>query len=320
MKKQIAAVLSSLALLFITNCDRNISSLAPEGEDSKHASVSQYGFRNYSYTNLSGQSCIVRIYETNPSTQSVSPAVYTNGNKKFLADMNVPGLKPEKIMAKINAGGMSKYDATGDAFYGLYYVNKELYKDGYKMSGASDSKLNNLNNDKQYYPSFCIRTDGTTAIRWPNKSEIQSTINACRVIIGACHPLVYEGNNIFKGELVKGKYQSVRDNKDYIILDINDFNSKSDRFNTEIGWGQKKDMPRTFFGHKTDKSFILVVVEDPGMSLPRGAEMMKSLGCINAVAMDCNSASQMRVAGSGKVTTNGNTGTYYGTAVIVHKN
>jgi hypothetical protein len=269
-----------------------------------------YGYSTMTYLNKDGQSCKVHVYLTNPSSQGAGVAVYETGSKKHLSEMNLPYASPSKVLAKTNCGFMAGYGASGDSFYGLYYSNGELFKSGIRLSGVADSRLSTLDSDMQYYPSFCIRNDWTTAIRWPTRSQVPATVSACRTIVGAGHPLVYDGKNVFASK--------VYDNQSYLIFDTGNSSSKEDRFNTGIGWGHFVNMPRTFFGSRSDKSFLLVVVEGNGIDLRKGAELMLSLGSDNAVALDSNSASQMRVVNQGKVTSNGSDGAYYGTGIIAY--
>ncbi len=61
------------------------------------ASTTQYGYRTGTYNGTS-----VYIYETNPSTQSISVGVRLNNAKTTLAKMSILGVASDKVRAKIN--------------------------------------------------------------------------------------------------------------------------------------------------------------------------------------------------------------------------
>ena len=210
----------------------------------------------------------VHIFKTNPSRESVAPAVYVNGNKQLMENMDPPGISPAKVIAKTNANPM-KYGKDTDAFYGFYYVNSKLYKDCKQLSGTSDSSLDNM--DYRYYPCFCVKTDGTANIRWLEKSNIAAALPYCSSIIGTSHPLVYESLSVFENELY------VDDRR---IADWNDLNNNDYHFNNAIcGRSAASQNNRTFFGHKPDGSFLMVCADTATMTLRVGAKLMFDLGC-----------------------------------------
>lgn len=271
-------------------------------------------YNKVTYT-LNGTNYIVHVFKTNPSTQSVAPAVYTTGNKQYLSDMNVSGISASQIVAKTNAGGMESYGFSGDSFYGFYYVNGTLYMDGVQLSGTTDSRLTNLHS--RYFPSFCIKKDGSANIRWFNSSNLSTALPYCNAIIGSCHPLVYAGKSVFES--------AVYDTSDGIrIADWNDLNNSSYHYNDAIAeYRSNVALNRAFLGHRPDKSFLMVITDT--MDLRIGAKLMVDLGCDYAVNLDGSNAAQMRVApgytngfAAGKVTNNGSNYTYYGTAVCAY--
>ncbi|MDF2986826.1 MAG: hypothetical protein K0R50_2336 [Eubacterium sp.] len=151
--------------------------------------VNHYNKRSYTlegatYSNIS-------IFKTNPSTESIAPAIYLDEKKQLLVNMVPPGISESKVIAKTNAAAMEQYYQAGQAFYGIYYVDGTLYKSGSKVTSFSDPILDNLG--PRDYPCFCLRNNGTVTVKWPTKSDIKATTAACSFIISGSNPLVYEG-------------------------------------------------------------------------------------------------------------------------------
>ena len=195
-----------------------------------HYNKTSYTLDGTTYSNI-------HVFKTNPNSETVSPAVYTTGNKKMLTNMNPNGIAASKVMAKTNGNTMEYYSSQGD--------------------------------------SFTTSSDG------------------------------------------------------YTVLNPNDYYDESCHYNrTHCGGRETQDIGRTFLGHKSDGSYLMVVCES--MSLVKGSKLMADLGCDYAINLDGNGASQMRVSSqylnnvsgvsAGKVTATGSDGTYYGTAVIAHTN
>lgn len=263
-------------------------------------STTTYGYRKGSYDNVT-----IHIYETNPNTQKVGVGVCLDQQKKTLAQMQLLGVTASNIVAKINGNTMAGYTQAGDSFYGLAYGNGELYWNGNSIT-STDPSLKSLDSKKDYFPSFCIRQNGTTGVRWPtytaqpkipgssiDSSTVDATVKACNVIIASQHPLVMDGVVYTNTSKLDPYYKN--------------------RFTSDRGY-PTDSVARTVLGQKSDKSFLLVCTE--GMTLETAANMMKYLGCENAVNLDGSTASQMRVADSLKF---GAANTIYGMCVGVYK-
>src|SRR5512133_2366125 len=256
----VKALFGGISVLMITGCSQDPVSVNNENNTSEYfASTNQFGNRTSTYNGVG-----IKIFETNPLTHGIDVAVYTDNNKKTINNTTLAGLNDQQISAKVNCSFMQDRSSSGDAFYGINYTKQKLYMNGKLLDSPTDSRLSQLNNDNQFYPSFCIRTDWSTAIRWPKHDDgsqnanycIPATVKACRTIIGSGHALVYEGKNVFT------QSQPVNDNQGYPIY-ISD-NSANDRFNHIIG-EPFSTTTRTLFGQKSDNAFLMVVVEQPGL-------------------------------------------------------
>jgi hypothetical protein len=181
-----------------------------------------------------------------------------------------PDIINEKVVARTN-GNMFDYEPKPIPFYGLFYVNNTLYKDGYKLSGS---------NDPNYYPCFCIRTDGSANIRWFTKSNLATELPEFNAIIASAHPLVFGGKSV----LAAGS--AVRDDDGVLIADwskqINDY---AIRINWGIGNPKGKTV-RTLLGHINNTKQYALICTDSDMSLPIAAKLMLEIGCDFAVALD----------------------------------
>lgn len=275
-----------------------------------HLNKVTYTLDGTSYSNM-------MVFKTDPKTESVAPAVYLKGNKQLMENMYPRGIT--NVIAKTNAGAMA-YGKDTSAFAGLYYQDGVLYKDNEIMTGTSDNRLNDLH--PRYYPCFCVKKDGTANIRWPRKDNLQGMLNNCDCVIAALEPLVYNGISVFE-EAVYDPYgpngTSVR------IADVNDLDNENYRYEDYYcGTSTKNARNRTFFGHKSDGSFLMVCTNSATMDLITGAKMMVDLGCDFAVNEDGASTMKMRVATGysgtetpGQVTVGGTN--YYGAAICAYK-
>jgi hypothetical protein len=260
----------------------------------------------------------IHLYKTNPKTQNIAP-IAKDENRMSLSNLTPPlpnDVPNSYIQVKTN-GGM--YDTPSGNLLGFYYFIDEptVYVNGEAFNG-----VNNIPNgsimftDKQFYPSFCVKLDGSASIRWfINKAALLDAVPFCRYIFPGGHPLVFNGQNIFTTPIeVDGAP----------IFNINNPGSTADHFNTTFGNYSYAEL-RTLVGHKPDGTYLLVCADDGGeMPLRMAADLMCDLGCDFAVHMDGSSPVQMvlrnnypsTVNSYTKVTSNG--GTQVPTAICAY--
>ena len=274
-------------------------------------------YNKISYT-LSGTAHTIHVFKTDPRTEGIAPAVYETGSKKKLSEMNPPldviG-RAANVMAKTNGNVMGNTGTSGDAFYGIFYVNNQLYQNGEsRTSNAIDCSFRS-------YPCFCIKTDGSVVIRWfESNYKFSLALPYCKSIISGRAALVFDSQNVFEG--------SVQSFDNHIIYNKDNSEDSTCHYNSSNFAGTlSNNNARTFLGHKSDGSFLMVVCES--ISILNGAKLMCDLGCDYAINLDGSTPSQMRVANgylnnvsgvsAGKVTDTGRDDTYYGTAVVAYK-
>ena len=274
-------------------------------------------YNKISYT-LSGTAHTIHVFKTDPRTEGIAPAVYETGSKKKLSEMNPPldviG-RAANVMAKTNGNVMGNTGTSGDAFYGIFYVNNQLYQNGEsRTSNAIDCSFRS-------YPCFCIKTDGSVVIRWfESNYKFSLALPYCKSIISGSAALVFDSQNVFEG--------SVQSFDNHIIYNKDNSEDSTCHYNSSNFAGTlSNNNARTFLGHKSDGSFLIVVCES--ISILNGAKLMCDLGCDYAINLDGSTPSQMRVsknylnnvpgASAGKVTTTGSDSTYYGTAIAAYK-
>lgn len=274
-------------------------------------------YNKISYT-LSGTAHTIHVFKTDPRTEGIAPAVYETGSKKKLSEMNPPldviG-RAANVMAKTNGNVMGSTGTSGDAFYGIFYVNNQLYQNGEsRTSNAIDCSFRS-------YPCFCIKTDGSVVIRWfESNYKFSLALPYCKSIISGSAALVFDSQNVFEG--------SVQSFDNHIIYNKDNSEDSTCHYNSSNFAGTlSNNNARTFLGHKSDGSFLMVVCES--ISILNGAKLMCDLGCDYAINLDGSTPSQMRVsknylnnvpgASAGKVTTTGSDSTYYGTAIAAYK-
>ena len=274
-------------------------------------------YNKISYT-LSGTAHTIHVFKTDPRTEWIAPAVYETGSKKKLSEMNPPldviG-RAANVMAKTNGNVMGNTGTSGDAFYGIFYVNNQLYQNGEsRTSNAIDCSFRS-------YPCFCIKTDGSVVIRWfESNYKFSLALPYCKSIISGSAALVFDSQNVFEG--------SVQSFDNHIIYNKDNSEDSTCHYNSSNFAGTlSNNNARTFLGHKSDGSFLMVVCES--ISILNGAKLMCDLGCDYAINLDGSTPSQMRVsknylnnvpgASAGKVTTTGSDSTYYGTAIAAYK-
>ena len=274
-------------------------------------------YNKISYT-LSGTAHTIHVFKTDPRTEGIAPAVYETGSKKKLSEMNPPldviG-RAANVMAKTNGNVMGNTGTSGDAFYGIFYVNNQLYQNGEsRTSNAIDCSFRS-------YPCFCIKTDGSVVIRWfESNYKFSLALPYCKSIISGSAALVFDSQNVFEG--------SIQSFDNHIIYNKDNSEDSTCHYNSSNFAGTlSNNNARTFLGHKSDGSFLMVVCES--ISILNGAKLMCDLGCDYAINLDGSTPSQMRVsknylnnvpgASAGKVTTTGSDSTYYGTAIAAYK-
>jgi hypothetical protein len=189
--------------------------------------------------------------------------------------------------------------------YGLTFWPGQFRIDGAAYTSASSiPSLSIAFNDTQYYPSFCIKSDGTANIRWfANSSTLQNAVQYCDFIIPSAHPLVFNSQCVMNVSVQDSESTSL------LIYDINNPASEGDRFNSGIG-SYTSTVVRTCLGHKSNKTYLLVST-DSGMNVKTAANLMYDLGCDYAAAMDASTPVEMRIkngyGANGKVTSNAGT-------------
>ena len=274
-------------------------------------------YNKISYT-LSGTAHTIHVFKTDPRTEGIAPAVYETGSKKKLSEMNPPldviG-RAANVMAKTNGNVMGNTGTSGDAFYGIFYVNNQLYQNGEsRTSNAIDCSFRS-------YPCFCIKTDGSVVIRWfESNYKFSLALPYCKSIISGSAALVFDSQNVFEG--------SVQSFDNHIIYNKDNSEDSTCHYNSSNFAGTlSNNNARTFLGHKSDGAFLMVVCESS--AILNCAKLMCDLGSDYAINLDGSTPSQMRVsknylnnvpgASAGKVTTTGSDSTYYGTAIAAYK-
>lgn len=259
----------------------------------------------------------ISIFMTDSAKESIAPAVYLNGNKQRMENMNPPGISATKVIAKCTAGAMD-YGETGGAFYGTYYVDGTLYRECEKMTGPTDSRLDTL--WLRDFPWFCVKTDNTVNIRWPLKAGVAPTLPYCSSIIAALNPLVYGGKNVFS-TTIKDTYDDMQ------IANGNKLKDETCHYNDALcGNSGNSRRNRTLLGYKaggTYGTFFMVCLASDTITLPTAARLMMDLGCDYAVNEDGATATQMRVASGysgsyspGQMTAGGTD--YYGACICAY--
>lgn len=258
------------------------------------------GYQNLVYKNANIK-YDVYVYKSS-SQQSIAPAIRVTGKKDYLSDMNPNGVSTTQ--AKVNGSTMETFRKVGTSFYGLYYFNGVLYKDGEIVpKGFANPTLANPDSglNQSYFPSFCIAKNNTVSIKWPSTTaDFLDLKKNCATIISGQHPVVYNNKTVFEN---KSTLRSL-DDKSLIW----------DHFHETSGYINKR-VNRTLVGHRTDGSFVLVC--GIYMTLKTAGQLMKDLGCDYAVNMDGGPGTQMRITGIGRVTPEKSDYNYYGSAVVI---
>lgn len=252
----------------------NIGTLSP-----LPASKGQY--TRYTYTHNKNE-YLVHVFRT-VNKQTIVPGI--SMTKKDLSEIN-PVSAAAKVIAKIN-GGM--FDRNGTTFYGFFYQGPghSMYVDGKAYSSVNEIPDNaGIFTSKKYWPSFCVKTDGTATIRWfSNKAKLTSALPYCTSIIAGAHPMVYGGESVLR--------TSMRDYDNVLICNPNNLADQNTRFNANLVDPYEKDL-RTLLGYNTDGQYVMVCTGTQ-MTLPVAADLMLDLNCEVAVNMDGGYSTAMRI-------------------------
>lgn len=270
----------------------------------------QYIKYQYTYgtTTYSG----IHTFTTKAGTQSIMPAISTT--RVALSEINPSTIAATNVIAKTNAC-MHTYNSSD--FYGFFYqgAGHPVFVNGLQFNSASDiPDNNNMFFEPKFWPSFCVKKDGTATIRWfSSKSKLISALSYCQCVIGSVHPLVYDSKDVLT--------QKVYDYDGVLICDPNNLTASNIRFNGANG-SPAATTTRTFLGHQKGSIGVYIMVcVDTGMPLKVAANMMLDLGCDYAVNMDGGTPVQMRIKSgfgpTGKVTSN--SGAIVNTAVCAFK-
>lgn len=252
----------------------------------------------YKYT-YGGNDYIIHTFLTRPkSSQSIAPAIYTT--KTPLASMNPAPVAANKVICKIN-GCMYEYNK--NQFYGFFYQGEgyPMYFNQTPYYSVPDSHP--MYSTRDYWPSFCVKKDGTATIRWFERAaKLRIAIAACRSIIGSVHPLVYNGACVMNQRV----YDTEQSNT--LIYDPQGTITNV-RFKSGAGY-PFENHKRTLLGHLDGISgFYLMACAETPMTIKVAANFMQDINCDYAVALDGGSPSEMRIKDgygpSGKVTPGG---------------
>ncbi len=244
------------------------------------------------------------------TSQSIAPAISTS--KVSLSELNPASVSANKVIAKTNA---CMYEYGINQFYGFFYqgAGYPMYFNQYAYDAVPDNHP--MYTTHNYWPSFCVKKDGTSAIRWfESAQDLRTALPYCKCVIAAAHPLVFNGKCVLN--------ERVTDNEPSksLIYDPQNPNNENLRFKITAGapMGKRK---RTLLGHlKGVSGQYIMVCTDSAMTIKVAANMMQDMNCDYAVALDGGTPSQMRIksgyGANGKVTAN--PGAPLHTAVCAH--
>ena len=272
------------------------------------SSDAQYSEYTYTYNNKVYNN--IHVFTTKANTQSVCPAVVDP--RKGLSQINPSMSTPQDVICKTNA---CMHDYNSDAFYGIFYQgpNHELYLNGTSYQSIDDVPVHHEAFVTNYYPSFCVKKDGTAAIRWfKDKYALEGALPFCECIIGSINALVYDGKCVFNEKVWDTETNSmlIMIPQDANGLDQEDAGSQTTPIRyMDIG-DPSQPRRRTLLGHKDGSNGVYYMVcTDSSMICKVAANFMFDLGCDWAVNMDGSSPVEMRIkAGygpSGRVTSGG---------------
>lgn len=265
-------------------------------------------YKKYEYRYGTEQVTGIHVFTTK-SGQSIAPAISAE-SRTPLSKMTPTRPEAQNVIAKTNA---CMFDRPTSRFLGFFYQgpNEPMYINGKAFTTAPSSS--SMYSDIKFWPSFCVKKDGSATIRWfSSRDDLNTALRYCDYVIGACHPLVYDSKCVFNEYVREPDALGGR-----MLYDIANPDSPGSRFNTGID--MTPDAQRTLLGHKSNGAFVMVAT-DGYMSVETAANMMQDLGCDFAVNMDGGSCSEMRIASgygpAGYVTIQG--GTLLNTAVCAY--
>lgn len=223
----------------------------------------------------------IHVFKTRAGTQSIAPMVSTTA--VALENMNPTGILASKVIAKTNAG---MFDRRSKKFHGIYYLGgTNLYINGEKFTSAPASSI--AYTDGRFWPSFCVKKDGTANIRWfSSQAKLKAAMEACKGIISSAQVLVFKGSNVFETPTYDGEAEHM------LIYDSRDYDYEQ-RY-MDVGTPTTNDA-RTMLGHVPGTSGIYYMVCAKALTIKNCAKVMKLLGCDYAVALDGGKPSQMRI-------------------------
>lgn len=275
----------------------------------------QYTKYNYSYGGKTYEG--IHVFVTKSGEQSIAPAI--SETKVSLSNINPSMADPADVIAKTNA---NMHDYNANNFYGFFYQGTEypMYVNGtsYWTSTLPENSVMFTDTSPKYWPSFCVKKDGTATIRWfPGKDALLVALPYCECIIASVHALVFSGKCVFNEKVYDNEQPT-----NTLIMDPDGVNTGTNvRYNPNNG-SPASGVCRTALGHKSGNDGVYIMVStDAGMTCKVLANLMLDLGCDYAVNMDGSSPVQMRIkngyGANGKVTSNA--GTLVHTAVCAYE-
>jgi len=269
------------------------------------ATNAQYKKYTYAYAGTSYPN--IHVFTT-ISGQGVAPAIAPSvlNVRPLLENVNPQTIPASAVIAKTNAC-MHTYNNPNE-FFGFFYQTPSsssypsMYVDGVSYNRTDFIPSGSyLYTDPKYYPSFCIKTDGTATIRWfSSKASLDTALPYCKYIIGSCHPLVFNSKCVFNENVYDGESSGSR----LLYNATNPDNQSNARMNINID--KMDNVYRTLLGHKSNGTFVMVST-DSAISIKAAANLIQDLGCDYAVDMDGSSPVQMRIKANygpaGQVTT-----------------
>lgn len=264
----------------------------------------QYTKYNYIYGEDTFEG--IHVFTTKVGEQSIAPAV--SATKVSLSNINPAMVSPTQVIAKTNA---NMHDYGSNTYYGFFYqgTQQPLIVDGvsYWTSNLPENSVMFTDTSPKYWPSFCVKKDGTAAIRWfSSKTSLLAALPYCECIIASVHVLVFDRKCVFNEEVYDSEPSHT------LIMDPAGTNTGSNvRYNPNNGQ-PNNHVYRTMLGHKMGNDGVYYMVStDAKMNCKEIANFMWELGCDYAVNMDGSSPVQMRIkngyGANGKVTSNSGT-------------
>ena len=272
---------------------------------------SQKTYVKYMYTYGGETYTNIHTFTTGGRTaQSIAPAI--SETKVSLASLNPASVKADKVIAKTNA---CMYDYDKDQFYGFYYQGEgyPMYFNQYRYTSVPDN--HEMYTTHNYWPSFCVKKDGTAAIRWFESAQaLRTALPYCKCVIAGVHPLVFNKQCVLNERVIDNEPSKS------LIYDPQNPSSVKYRFKATAGDPANK-RKRTLQGHlKGVSGQYIMVCTDCEMTIKVAANMMQDMLCDYAVALDGGTPSQMRIksgyGAGGKVTSGA--GVALHTAVCAH--